>query len=364
MPKKMKILHVFGSTTYGGAEKRTLDIIAYVDKSLYQFDICSLVNKKGTLDSHIQQLGCKIFYLSKKNPSFRKHFFDILRSEKYDVVHSHVYPFSGYILYLAHKAGVRKRIMHLRSSYEQQQSIYRRCFRWGMNHFIYKYATDILAVCNGAMDKVWSKYRDDRCKVIYNGIDLTLAHQANNTDIRQQFAIPEKDYLITHIGSMVPVKNHEMIVRVFYEIQLQKPNAYLLLIGRRNEGIEHRIIELCKDLKIHEKVIIAGVHQNIFPFLQTSDLFLFPSFFEGLPGAVLEACAVSLPVLASDIPGVKEISHHCNNVYSLSLAEPTKKWAQRSLDIMQKKHDINLQDTPFCLQKNIAAILDVYQGEK
>lgn len=360
--KRIKILHVFGSTFYGGAEKRTIEAMHHFDKSLYCFDVCSLIETTGTLDTHIMNMGCKIFYLSKKNPRFAKRFLSILQTEKYDIVHTHVYPFSGYILYLSKKAGIRKRIMHFRSSYEQHENIIRKCFRSIMNRLIDKYATDILAVCQGAMDITWGIYKDHRCHVIYNGIDLNLTEDIT-VDVKTLLSVTRKDSLITHVGSMTPVKNHKMIVEIFYEIQKIKPNSTLLLIGRKNAYIEKKLLERCRELSIEKKVIIAGVYDNVFPFLKASDLFLFPSFFEGLPGAVLEACAVNLPVLASNIPGVKEIANYCSNVYCLSLQRSPQEWARKSLQVMQKQHNILLEETPFCIEKNIKALRKVYERE-
>ena len=360
MSKKINVLHVFGSTDYGGAEKRTVELMSCLDPSLFQFDVCALSKQKGPLDSHIQKLGCKVFYLAKRNPNFGRHFLNILKTRNYDIVHVHVYPFAGYILYLSHKVGIKKRIVHFRSSYERQQNIFRKGFRIAMNYLIYKHATDILAVCQGAMNIVWGQYQDHRCEVIYNGIDLSIANKTSGPDVRQQYQIPQNNNVILHVGSMRPVKNHEMVIKTFYEIQLVQPNSSLLLVGKRNIDIEQKILLLCEKFNITKKVFIVGANENVYSFLKAANLFLFPSFFEGLPGAVLEACAVNLPVLASDIPGVNEIATYCPNVHSLPLTDSPKQWAQKSLEIMDKQFNIKLDTTPFCLQNNKAALLRLY----
>jgi glycosyltransferase involved in cell wall biosynthesis len=83
--------------------------------------------------------------------------------------------------------------------------------------------------------------------------------------------------------------------------------ARLLLVGRGGNAIEARTRQRCLQLEIADKVIFAGERSDVPRLLKAADLLLFPSLWEGLPGAILEACAAGTQTLASDLPGIREI---------------------------------------------------------
>src|SRR3989304_7354800 len=96
----IKILHVFWRTSRGGAEMRTIDIIRHIDRSQYRLEYVALSGLPGTLDDEIRRLGGEVHYCP-LGLTFSRRFRRLLRPEKYNVIHSHVHYFSGYLLRLA-----------------------------------------------------------------------------------------------------------------------------------------------------------------------------------------------------------------------------------------------------------------------
>ena len=76
-----------------------------------------------------------------------------------------------------------------------------------------------------------------------------------------------------------------------------------------------------------------GVRDDVPQLLKMSDVLLLPSIHEGLPGVVLEACATGTPVLASDLPGVREIASRLPLVRYLPLTAADEEWADAALDL-------------------------------
>jgi glycosyltransferase involved in cell wall biosynthesis len=94
---------------------------------------------------------------------------------------------------------------------------------------------------------------------------------------------------------------------------------------------------------------------------------LFPSLWEGLPGVVLEAASVGLPVLGSDLPGILEISNQLPNIHTLSLLKTDEEWAQQLAFIMAQKNDKENSASAFIrsdflLNNNIEQLCAIYSA--
>jgi glycosyltransferase involved in cell wall biosynthesis len=132
---------------------------------------------------------------------------------------------------------------------------------------------------------------------------------------------------VIHVGSLQSAKNHERLLAIFRELRARVPDLYLLLVGRDEDtGVATR--ELVGRLGCAEHVLFLGERTDVAPLLRSADLMIFPSRREGLPGAVLEASAAGLPVLASDLPGIREISEVVPEIQFLPLAATDERWAE------------------------------------
>jgi glycosyltransferase involved in cell wall biosynthesis len=100
----------------------------------------------------------------------------------------------------------------------------------------------------------------------------------------------------------------------------------LLLVGKGGNDIEHVLRERLAALGIADRVVFAGLRADVPRLLKAADAMVFPSLFEGLPGAVLEACAAGTPVLASDIDVHRETAAHLKSVATLTLEAPDAVW--------------------------------------
>lgn len=130
-----------------------------------------------------------------------------------------------------------------------------------------------------------------------------------------------------HVGSFLPVKNHAFIVDVYNELLKQAPNTRLLLIGTGE--LKNNVIDNLKHKEILDKVIFLENRNDVNYLLQAMDVFIFPSLFEGLPFALIEAQCAGLKVFASDT--ISHESKMTDNLYFLSLSKGAKKWANEIL---------------------------------
>jgi glycosyltransferase involved in cell wall biosynthesis len=132
-------------------------------------------------------------------------------------------------------------------------------------------------------------------------------------------------FVVGHVGRYHPAKNHTFILDVFSEVLKLQPNSFLLLVGV-NEGIRELENKIQK-LHLQNNVIFAGVQPNVSDYLQAMDVFLFPSLYEGLPGAVLEAQTAGLRCFISDTITDEVCITDLVNV--ISLKKDARVWAEK-----------------------------------
>jgi glycosyltransferase involved in cell wall biosynthesis len=336
-PQPITILHVFGCMNRGGAEMRTLEVMRRLDRNKYRFWFCSLSGLPGELDQEIRLLGGEVFYLPLRK-GFSANLVKLLRSGEIDAVHSHVHFFSGYILRVASASGIPVRIAHFRNTNDGGGSLRKVAQNLLMRYWIGRHATHILAVCKGAMAAAWGRNweRDPRCRVIYNGFDISIfAASPERLEVRREFCLPDDAKICIHVGRMAEAKNHQRLLKIFQQIAIREPFAQLLLVGRGGNEVENALRSNIEQSGLGDRIHMAGERADVPRLLQAADLLIFPSKWEGLPGAVIEACAAGLPVLASILPGTEEIaSHFPHLVQLLSLEKDDREWCERAISLL------------------------------
>ncbi len=178
----------------------------------------------------------------------------------------------------------------------------------------------------GAIEASWGLgwAQDPRAQTVYNGLDLAAFHGPPDPDgVCREFNIPAGSVLCTHVGRFSPPKNHGRLLAIFAQVLRHTPGMYIVLVVVvvGSPDAELPIRTRASELGLADRLVFAGVRDDVPRLLLGADLMIFPSTWEGLPGAVLEACAAGLPVLASDPPGVREIARFFPGVACVSLEE-------------------------------------------
>lgn len=352
----------------GGAETRVLDLMRHLDPMRYQFEFCCLSGLPGKFDNEIRLLGGKV-HLLRLDLSFPIKFRRLLRTGSFDAVQSHVHWPSGYILRLAAKADIPQRICQFATTYDGvPPHPVRQVRNFILKHWVRRYATDLLGVSEAALESnLGVDWRvDPRCRVLYRGIDLSnYTIPSERPGVRHEFGIPPDATLVIHVGRMDPSKNHTRLLQIFEQFLETVPNSYLLLAGAKRSPVADSIREYLRKPGLKSHVIVAGVRSDIPRLLRASDIMIFPSCWEGLPGAVVEALAAGIPVVATDLPGIQEIAQYLPNLITMSLQHPDKEWASAAHNLLDRPDEedcLNQRflDSPFCMTTSIAASERLY----
>lgn len=140
------------------------------------------------------------------------------------------------------------------------------------------------------------------------GIDVDKIKNVkiNRSKKRSEFNLSEDDFVLFTAGQLSKRKNHEVVIKALTKIE--NINVKLLICGLGE--LENYLKELIHDLGLENRVILAGYRNDVVEQLHAADCFVFPSFQEGLPVALMEAMAVGLPVVCSKIRGNVDLIEH------------------------------------------------------
>lgn len=135
---------------------------------------------------------------------------------------------------------------------------------------------------------------------------------------RAALAIPEHEFVVAWVGRLDPVKRLDLLIRCA-EIMTSVPSRFLLV----GDGPQRDAIESSLRLSNAARIVhMLGWRNDVTAVLAAADAFLFPSLTEGMPNAVLEAMASGLPIVASDIPVLRELSGDGERFVLVSGDEP------------------------------------------
>ncbi|MEE9372732.1 MAG: N-acetyl-alpha-D-glucosaminyl L-malate synthase BshA [Saprospiraceae bacterium] len=172
--------------------------------------------------------------------------------------------------------------------------------------------------------------------VIYNFIDFSKFSKTNKEHFKKVIA-PNGEKIITHISNFRKVKRAEDTIHIFKKIHKKIP-ATLLLIG---DGPERaNLEELCKKIDLCDQIRFLGKQEAIEELLSVSDLFILPSSNESFGLAALEAMAIEVPVISSNVGGIPELNIEGHTGY-LSEVGDIDNMAKGALDILMdpKTHE-------------------------
>lgn len=341
---EIKVLHIFGAMNRGGAEMRALEVMRLLRPEGFICDVLALSGNPGELDPEVEMLGGHV-HLLRRSWGWKVRLRQLIRNGGYDVVHSHVHFYSGAILREAAREGVRVRIVHFHSVGDGMgNAIGRQIYRWWMSRLIDHNATSILGVSQSALAQSWPRSGDSRAEVVYNGLDVARFFLVTDVaELRNKFAVMGAfaNKVIVHVGNFTPPKNHQFLVRIFAELAQLRSDVHLVLVGHGSSAEEVQARALVVQFSLEEKVSFLGVRSDVPEILSMADLFLFPSTREGLPGALLEACASGLPCVVSDIPPCREIAERIPGVTCMGLDRPISEWAAQLLRSLESPADRN-----------------------
>lgn len=170
--------------------------------------------------------------------------------------------------------------------------------------------------------------------------------------MRDRLRLDSNAEVVLAVGRQEYQKGHRHLIDAFARVSESRPQARLLIAGREGHATKD-IAKRISDLGLNDLVTVLGHRDDVADVMATADLFVFPSLYEGLGGALIEAMALGLPVVASDLPALREVVQEGENAdlvppgdaHSLALAifgllddsDRRLRYAEKSLQIFSSE---------------------------
>lgn len=305
----VKVIHMAPLST-GGISKLTITIHGLMDPQKVQFDYLVFRNRKEFLEEEAIALGGKKQVVNTE--SIKNKFIKFIKKmvwmkklfkdEQYDVVHVDAStPYDVTVAVAAKLAGVKTIILHSHNNGYQKSIPLRDAFMGLYKKLMFLVVTDYFTISQSAAEFMFPEkiVKEKKFKLVCNGIRTAdYGYDENDRIVARKEMNLEGKFVIGHIGRFVYQKNHDFILKVFAKIQKEHPESVLLLVG---EGtLKSEVMKKVRMYGLEASVIFYGVTHDIRRMLLVMDAFIFPSHFEGLGIAAIEAQTCGLQVYGAD----------------------------------------------------------------
>ena len=169
----------------------------------------------------------------------------------------------------------------------------------------FAFADHMIGVSEGVRQHlIHQGVKADRVTAIYNGVDLP-ANLLSKMEARKKYGIDGDAIVFGTVARLTQMKGIFFSIRAFEEIQKALPNSVYVLVGDGDQA--EYFNDLASRHNLSEKILFLGYQSNVFEPLAAMDIFLFPSLKEAMGISVVEALAVGLPVVSTNVGGLPEV---------------------------------------------------------
>ena len=371
--KKCRVLELIGgSLSDGGAETLVKDYVLNLDKERFETAVFVDWTIADTANTKILTEKKQLIYTAYPkyslfwrgiNRYFRKTFMvrgirKAVKEFNPDVIHIHLAALQ-YLTLLEYELKGRKLLYTCHSTVDAKLIQFPK-EDWAARELVHNQGLRFIALHDQMANELNDRYGVNDTIVLNNGIDINRFRDVKETkrEIRDSIGISDEAFVIGHVGRFVPVKNHDFILRIFKRVLETRSDSVLLLIGEGEQLEEFK--KKVKSLYLENRVIILSNRTDVPRLLKAMDVFLFPSLFEGLGNALIEAQVSGIRCVASK--NVPESAFVSNLVCPIALSEPLDSWCNAVLDSNRIGHyEDRLEE--YDIKSSVKKLERLYLGE-
>ena len=365
----MKVLHIINNLGSGGAEKLIEEMLPIMNKYKdIKAHVMLLTDKNNVFEKTLKNSNVKLIISPVKkiyNPLNIYYIRKFIIEGNYDIVHAHLFP-TIYWTALVSKLifdNKPKFIMTEHNTHNRRRE--KKHLRY-MEKFIYFSYDKIISISEQTQNNLvkWLKPKQkelDKFIVVENGISVNKFKNAvpyKKSEICNKFTNEVK--LLCMVGRFSKQKDQLTIIKAMKDLP---QNVHLLLVG---EGeLKYQNKQLAKELGVNDRVHFLGFRNDVERILKTCDIVVLSSNWEGFGLAAVEGMAAGKPLIASDVPGLKEIVQDAGKLFSKNDSKELAKIIKELLFDRIKYNDIaqkcKVRSENYDINKMIENYITIYR---
>lgn len=356
MKNELRVLQYVKVLDNGGTESLLFNLLDKTDRNILNYDFLLTRNQVESHEGDVEKYGSrKIVIEMDHSGNWLKgckdyyNLFNYFKTCPYRIVH---FQSAGYswksslALLVAKKAGIPVRIVHAHGGpdiIKDTKKITRRIDNLIGQILKKRWGTHFMACSTTAAEQSFGKNYNRYCKVeiLKNGIDVEkfAFSQEERASVRGEFELNGR-FVLGSIARLTRQKNHVFMLDVLREVLKLRKDAILLLVGSATYGSDDylkKLIQAINDRSLQDYVKLVEERKDAYRIYSAMDVYLFPSRWEGLGIAAVEAQSNGLPVYASDVVPIE--TKITSNFHYLSLNDSPEKWAESICNSDNKRID-------------------------
>jgi glycosyltransferase involved in cell wall biosynthesis len=321
----MRLLYLINGLGPGGAERSLAGLLPhYVEHGIEPTIVC-LRHRVLGVESRVRDLGCDVRYVSSPGWLGRiRELRELIRSERFDLVHTTI--FESDVLGRLAATGTGSPVLTslVNTSYDHVRlmdpnvsrlgfALTRTIDGWTARHLTTWFHAITEAVKDSAVRHLG--IAPERITVVERGRspdELGRPGRERRLASRDRLDLSDQDEVVVNVARQEYQKGQKHLLEAASALIRERPNLKILVCGREGHATAE-LRRIHEDLGLAEHVRFLGDREDVADILAAADVFAFPSVYEGLGGAVIEAMALGLPIVCSDIPALREVVQEGQN---------------------------------------------------
>jgi glycosyltransferase involved in cell wall biosynthesis len=302
----MRVLHIINDLSSGGAQMLLKEALPVMKQSGIEPEVFVLDKRNIYYEQHLLNSGIPVHYSGHPNIFSPLHIAKIrsmLNLNIYDIVHSHNFPSNYWLAIANYKRKYKLPLITTEHSTFNRRRNYR--VLKGIESFVYNRYDKIIAISEATRNNLinWAPIVQEKVITIYNGVDIP--YYAHATPIPINELIPahrEGNVYILMVARLSIEKDHHTLIKALELL----PAFYHVILAGEGELLEN-IIQFAKERNVRQRVHFLGYRTDVAAIMKAVDVLVLSSHYEGFGLTVIEAMACGLPVIASDVEGLREV---------------------------------------------------------
>ena len=322
---KLKVLHLIESLGSGGAERLLYTNLKHLDRAAIESEVVTVFDQGDYWREPINRLGVRMTSL--RCSGYADIPAAVSRLRKYiagsvpSVIHTHLFTANIIGRIAGRLSGIPVISSIHNPEYEPEaasaslRSVKGKiALARAVDKYTAQFCARMIAVSNYVKQSTVArlKYPASRIDVVYNPIDIAeiAGNVTDRGSVLASLNLPIDSKLVLHVGRLAPQKGFVDAVQAMPEILRSVPMARLVSVGAHADAAyKSKVVEAIQALDLSTAVLLAGERRDVASLLKACDVFVFPSRFEGLGIALVEAMVAGRACVASDIAPLTEFIH-------------------------------------------------------